>query len=778
MSPPQIIKVHDKDAGESKAEATEAKTGSLGQSSNADAKNDSVAGEEPQSNGLDKDSDRESPLEPTVPSNDESLPLKDPAASVAEDTETQPSKDAERDTDKSTKPIVPKQKSHDEASRKGKEKVPVMPLEPTVPKQKGNDESLPLKVPAASVAEDTETQPSKDAERDTGRDKSTKPPKQKKSHDEASRKGKEKVPVMPLEPTVPKQKGNDESLPLKVPAASVAEGTETQPSKDAERDTGRDKSTKPIVPKKKSHDEASRKGKGKVPATEDNKPQPKTGPETKARVPSIFTEEQIKGRKQAWDRISMPLNPLKVGKPAGVASGGSEGSPSKSGASQHAADAEGPKTACEAETSRGHDVASPKSDSDSAGTITQESGSMGSPPRICNRVADILCRVFEQRYTLGEKRAKGWLVDDGAAPLDQSTVQCPGGESRSEASSSAPRLGAGDEKPSQASQMASQAVDAKDGPSQASQIASQAVDAKDGPSQASQIASQAVDAKDGPAMTGQPSGHDTLRGKNKKKSKKNRKVTSTPPVQADQQAPAQGDDEARGGRELPRPPHDQDARTAGLETGKATDQGKVASSGQNDNGQAGSNPRPAQHGPKNEYRADAGGSLRISKKRRNQPQALDTQIAESHGRSAGTPTFSSTPPFKPTSPDDPDVNIVRHGQQGAEAPAGLNPLAPAFESPGHSAAESKATHAGKGGGHRGGSTRGGGPGRQQAKAQDGWPVSAKEAPKDKKDVRADEWPSLLGPEASSSTFASVGKGKQRAVPDDAWGVPGNHGAQG
>ncbi|XP_044714787.1 uncharacterized protein HRG_11420 [Hirsutella rhossiliensis] len=123
----------------------------------------------------------------------------------------------------------------------------------------------------------------------------------------------------------------------------------------------------------------------------------------------------------------------------------------------------------------------------------------------------------------------------------------------------------------------------------------------------------------------------------------------------------------------------------------ATDEGKAAGStsqGQNDNSEgdrpaaSGSKSRPAHYGPKQEYRADAGGSLRMQKKRRNRPHAIDTQSADSHGNSAGA--------VKDAAPNP-----------------GLNPLALTFVSPSHAAPENKGANAGKGGGYRGGSTKGG-----------------------------------------------------------------------
>ncbi|CAH0036757.1 unnamed protein product [Clonostachys solani] len=56
----------------------------------------------------------------------------------------------------------------------------------------------------------------------------------------------------------------------------------------------------------------------KQPEKQEEQPKREEGSEPTApghyRLPSIFTEEEIKGRKQAWDRIPMPLNPQKAKK--------------------------------------------------------------------------------------------------------------------------------------------------------------------------------------------------------------------------------------------------------------------------------------------------------------------------------------------------------------------------------------------------------------------------------------------------------------------------------
>ncbi|XP_044721503.1 uncharacterized protein HRG_04418 [Hirsutella rhossiliensis] len=537
-----------------------------------------------------------------------------------------------------------------------------------------------------------------------------------------------------------------------------------------------------------------------------NEPQQKAGLGGKARAPSIFTEEQIKGRKQAWDRIPMPLNPHKVGKPANAVSGEPDIKSSKSEEAQHPADTESPKSPLRMEITLGDDSSSIKSDSGGSKTTTQE--------------------VFEKRYSSDKSgKASNSSANDAAASSNQPAGQASGDES------------------------------------------------------SKQDANAASDPKSGPASTGQGPGQETLKGKNRKKNKKAKRVTTSTfaphagSARDGQQVSVQRDDEVGQGRELSGPALNMDARTAGLETAKspgqsssqvasaagvrgdelshrgpnlATDEGKAAGStsqGQNDNSEgdrpaaSGSKSRPAHYGPKQEYRADAGGSLRMQKKRRNRPHAIDTQSADSHGNSAGTPSSSSTSSFELLSRNGSDVNIVRHGQQGAVKDAapnpGLNPLALTFVSPSHAAPENKGANAGKGGGYRGGSTKGGSgrapnhqsptrkdarealgqkqleskettehnieaeknilgqkdaaasqaqaskktKSRSEAKKQDGSPVSAKEATKNKKNVYVEEWPSLPSPELVSPTStaaprASLSKGKQRAVADDTEGRSG------
>lgn len=582
--------------------------------------------------------------------------------------------------------------------------------------------------------------------------KSSKPAADAKNPPEASDKqnstGAEKDPAreQSSKPTVPKKQGHEETVPKGkegVATASVAESNEPEETKHADKDPGR--VSKPTVSEKMGHGEAARNGKGKVPAaftTADSEPQPGVTSEGKARAPSIFTEEQIKGRKQAWNRISMPLSPHKVGRPVETVSG----EPSSSETAQSPANVEVPKTSMGTEMTLGGDSSTTRSDSDGSKTITQESGPTANPRHRFKRVANVLRRVFENRHASEKSKVS---VSDAAA-TNQPAGQAPGGES-------------------------------------------------------------------------------SKQGKNKRKKQKTSRVAtsasamSSGPPGANPQPLAQRDDEAAQGRELRLGPGiHAEPRAAGAATVQCPGR---PSQDQDGNGQAdglavdGLKSPSAQYGPKQEYGADAGGSLRMPKKRHNGPRALDTQSASLHGHHAGAPTSSSSSSFEFVSRNHSDVNLGRHAQQSAANDAspnpGLNPLAKPFVSPTRPAVGNKGVSAGKGGesrgGYRGGSTRGGparlqnhpspsrkdvrevfaperpesketvehqakadnnahgqkdaagraqvskkkSKSRPEAKRQDGSPGSAKEAPKHSKDAQAEEWPSLPSPEVASSTSTAT-----------------------
>lgn len=109
-----------------------------------------------------------------------------------------------------------------------------------------------------------------------------------------------------------------------------------------------------------------------VPATESGKAQPKAALGGPRRAPSIFTEEQIRGRQQAWDRIPMPLDPRKAKKPAvadaaGPGNGAAKPVPPKGGLPERPLP-DLPK------------LSSPDDCSDGSKTIAPESGSTASSP--------------------------------------------------------------------------------------------------------------------------------------------------------------------------------------------------------------------------------------------------------------------------------------------------------------------------------------------------------------------------------------------------------------
>ncbi|KAJ6443859.1 hypothetical protein O9K51_02248 [Purpureocillium lavendulum] len=73
-------------------------------------------------------------------------------------------------------------------------------------------------------------------------------------------------------------------------------------------------------------------GTSKVPAPApiDVKPSPtKPSVGTQRRTPSLFTDDQIKDRKRNWDRIPMPLDPLKAKKPADASGGSTPSQPTE-----------------------------------------------------------------------------------------------------------------------------------------------------------------------------------------------------------------------------------------------------------------------------------------------------------------------------------------------------------------------------------------------------------------------------------------------------------------
>ena len=100
--------------------------------------------------------------------------------------------------------------------------------------------------------------------------------------------------------------------------------------------------------------------------------------------------------------------------------------------------------------------------------------------------------------------------------------------------------------------------------------------------------------------------------------------------------------------------------------------------------------RPAQNNTRQEYRANAGGSLRFTKKRRGKQYACEMQSVESAGNSStGTPILSATSSFELVPSNISDPSALRNGPQQQSTAAGdpvvtplrLNPLAEAFVSP-------------------------------------------------------------------------------------------------
>ncbi|KAM0439638.1 hypothetical protein ACHAPT_000730 [Fusarium lateritium] len=108
-------------------------------------------------------------------------------------------------------------------------------------------------------------------------------------------KARVSLPSTPLKPAQSPQAQLTVHTPPQPPAEVIAGGIERQPSNDTKVETetetqaGAETTIQPKSP----------------PVPEDS------GPTNHARVPSIFTEDQIKERRQAWAKISMPLNPRK-----------------------------------------------------------------------------------------------------------------------------------------------------------------------------------------------------------------------------------------------------------------------------------------------------------------------------------------------------------------------------------------------------------------------------------------------------------------------------------
>lgn len=108
----------------------------------------------------------------------------------------------------------------------------------------------------------------------------------------------------------PKQKRSKE------PQADLAKDTATSID-DANKTTEGSQDEQPPTTVGASKDPASALPEGKE-ATEPS------AAATQRRTPSMFTEDQIRDRKRAWDRIPMPLNPLKAKKPTDGSSGPSQ----------------------------------------------------------------------------------------------------------------------------------------------------------------------------------------------------------------------------------------------------------------------------------------------------------------------------------------------------------------------------------------------------------------------------------------------------------------------
>lgn len=557
----------------------------------------------------------------------------------------------------------------------------------------------------------------------------------------------------------------------------------------------------------------------------------------KARSFSVLTEEQIKGRKQAWDRIPMPLYPNKVKKPADANTGEPEGKATRSEAPKDQGDAAAapkvsPMKLLRKGMALGTVSASARADYDDSKSTGQESGPKTSPQHRFNRMTDMLRRIFEHRHQPDKSGMKEIKNTDVTAPSYPSEGQASGGKPSKQIINVARNdslfvhdLGTDDEIPIQAGQAAAHGQ------------------------------GETTDPKDGPHYTGQGTGQDTLKGKGRKRNKKNKRVTTATfappagPAAADEKEPAQKAEQVAQDGEPSGLAVDADTRTGSdadsrlLEktpqlAGEASapggqgvepcrrdarqeaDEDKIAgptTQGQKDQSPVdGSGPhawtlRPGQCGPRQEYRAEAGGSLRMQKKRRHRPQALDTQSVESHESSGGTTPSSSTSSFELISRDASATNLVRHGLQVADSGAelsstGLNPRAKAFVSPSLSATDKGASAARGGGSMRGAPGRLPGhqspscedareasaqekPGSKQAaeyrveaeasdcgaketaasqldtadasktatssrgegKKPDGPPASAKEMPRNKKKLDVQEWPSLPSPGLFSPT---------------------------
>ncbi|KJZ75872.1 hypothetical protein HIM_04696 [Hirsutella minnesotensis 3608] len=417
------------------------------------------------------------------------------------------------------------------------------------------------------------------------------------------------------------------------------------------------------------------------------KAQPKLEKVIERRFP-IFTEEEIRARKQSWNRIPMPLKANKVGKPIATVTE-TVGGKVKQG-----------------ELISKLTIALSKDDSLEPATSTEKASEDGS--------ATGQTKNGDSKTTVQE-------VSEQSDETDAQRTEKPAG------SPSKPRASTTDS----ANQDPSEKAMLKDAPTKShtpkpsgkdvmhkfTELLGTGSNSGKAVDIASKVSKDSMHARDGSVSSGPDYNHDTIRRKHKKNNRKFKhggQSAATSQTEAAQagHSRAVSREESRGEDQTSKTVPDEQAASGGSaapstfrsakekgteapveEDNKAvrgTDSGSSAakdlSASQENRPQSNApKPRHARHDSKQGYRANAGGSLRMQKTRRNQPQASLMQTIESPGPSTGTIASPSSSSSELISRNNSDANLDRQEQQdtrkGAQKTAVLNPLASVFVSP-------------------------------------------------------------------------------------------------